>query len=73
MRAIFYGSTYPHTPASSAEFSIAVIGDELAGFVEAGAELEDLPSFEARLEQYRKAVERAMLENFIENAMRWRS
>lgn len=70
MRAVYRPHADPLTPASAAQFSIAVIGDELAAFVEAGAELDDLPTFKERLRQYRAAVERAMVEAFIENAAR---
>lgn len=72
MRAIYRAHDDPLTPASAAQFSVEVIGDELAGFVEAGADLDDLPSFKDRLQQYRAAVERAMVETSIENAARYR-
>lgn len=68
MRAIFRGPDGLSAP----EFSVGVIGDELAAFVVAGAELEDLPAFKDRLRQYRMAVERAMIEKFIESASNWR-
>lgn len=72
MRAILQGPDDAHTPLTAAEFSIRVLGDELAMFVESGMELDDLPAFKSRLAQYRMAVERALVESFIEQAHRHR-